>query len=78
MKKQCTPPVPAEPAVRWAVIYARVSSRGTGEGGLFHPVPVKMLTDCAAHEGLAVVLECISTWETAKTAGRTSFGSMVV
>jgi len=59
-----------------AVIYARVSSRGTGEGGLFHPGPVKMLTDCAVHEGLAVVPECIDM-ETAKTVGRTSFGSMV-
>ena len=76
MKKRDTPSEPIEPTVRQAVVYARVSSKEQEKEGYSIPAQLKLLMDYAAQEGFPVVQEYVDV-ETAKTAGRASFGDMV-
>ena len=65
-----------EPTVRQAVVYARVSSKEQEKEGFSIPAQLKLLKDYAAKEGFSVVQEYVDV-ETAKIAGRASFGDMV-
>jgi site-specific DNA recombinase len=76
MKKRSTPPEPMKSTVRQAVVYARVSSKEQEKEGYSIPAQLKLLKDYAAQEDFAVVQEYVDV-ETAKTAGRASFGDMV-
>ena len=62
--------------VRCAVLYARVSSKEQDKEGFSIPAQLKLLRDYASHEGIRIVEEYVDV-ETAKQAGRTSFGNMV-
>ena len=59
-----------------AVIYARVSSKEQEKEGYSIPAQLKLLKDYAAAQGFAVAQEYVDV-ETAKQAGRASFGEMV-
>jgi site-specific DNA recombinase len=61
---------------RNAVLYARVSSKEQEKEGFSIPAQLKLLRDYAQSEGIRVVEEYVAV-ETAKQAGRTSFGNMV-
>ena len=76
MSKRNSPIDQIEPTVRQAVVYARVSSKEQEKEGYSIPAQLKLLKDYAAQEGFAVVQEYVDV-ETAKTAGRASFGDMV-
>jgi site-specific DNA recombinase len=76
MSKRISPIDQIEPTVRQAVVYARVSSKEQEKEGYSIPAQLKLLKDYAAQEGFAVVQEYVDV-ETAKTAGRGSFGDMV-
>ena len=76
MNTRDTPADQVEPTVRQAVVYARVSSKEQEKEGYSILAQLKLLKDYAAQEGFAVVQEYIDV-ETAKTAGRASFGDMV-
>jgi DNA invertase Pin-like site-specific DNA recombinase len=58
------------------LIYARVSSKEQEKEGFSIPAQLKLLRDYAHGEDLAVVQEYVDV-ETAKQAGRSSFGDMV-
>ena len=58
------------------VIYARVSSKEQEKEGFSIPAQLKVLRDYAMTEGIRVVEEYVDV-ETAKQAGRSSFGEMV-
>ncbi|WP_156776894.1 recombinase family protein [Nitrococcus mobilis] len=57
-------------------MYARVSSKEQEKEGFSIPAQLKLLRDYAAAEGIRVVEEYVDV-ETAKQAGRSSFGEMV-
>jgi len=59
-----------------AVLYARVSSKEQEKEGFSIPAQQKLLREYARKNGFAVVQEFTDV-ETAKAAGRTSFGKMV-
>jgi len=59
-----------------AVLYARVSSKQQEEEGFSIPAQLKLLREYAIEHGLNVTNEFVDV-ETAKRAGRTSFGEMV-
>jgi DNA invertase Pin-like site-specific DNA recombinase len=58
------------------LIYARVSSKEQDEEGFSIPARLKLLRDYARSEGIRVAEEYVDV-ETAKQAGRSSFGKMV-
>jgi len=62
--------------LRQAVLYARVSSKQQEKEGFSIPAQLKQLRDYAQSEGIRVVEEYLDV-ETAKQAGRSSFGEMV-
>ena len=64
------------PVRRAAVLYARVSSKGQEREGFSIPAQLKLLRDYAATHGLRLENEYVDV-ETAKQAGRVSFGEMV-
>jgi len=68
-------PAPVCDPARYAVIYARVSSKEQ-ENGFSIPAQLKLLKDYAAAQGFKVAQEYVDV-ETAKQTGRTSFGEMV-
>jgi DNA invertase Pin-like site-specific DNA recombinase len=61
---------------RQAVVYARVSSKEQEKEGFSIHTQLKLLRDYAMAEGIHVVEEYVDV-ETAKQAGRSSFGEMV-
>lgn len=65
---------PSQP--RNAVLYARVSSKEQDKEGFSIPAQLKLLRDYALNRSLSIVEEYVDV-ETAKQAGRTSFGEMV-
>jgi site-specific DNA recombinase len=69
-------PVPADPAHKQAVIYARVSSKEQEKEGFSIPAQLKLLKEYAAAQGFVVAQEYVDV-ETAKQTGRTAFGEMV-
>jgi site-specific DNA recombinase len=76
MKSRARQQPAAKPSVsRTAVMYVRVSSKEQ-EQGFSIPAQRQLLTDYAQREGIRVVQE-FEDVETAKRAGRTSFGDMV-
>ena len=62
--------------VRQALLYARVSSKEQEKEGFSIPAQLKLLREYALGEGIRIVEEYVDV-ETAKQAGRTSFGEMV-
>ena len=66
----------AIPALKQAVIYARVSSKEQEKEGFSIPAQLKLLKDYAANSGFAIAHEYVDV-ETAKQAGRPAFGVMV-
>jgi site-specific DNA recombinase len=66
----------AKPTVRRAVLYARVSSRDQEREGFSIPAQQRLLQDYAAANGIEIAREFIDV-ETAKQAGRKSFGEML-
>jgi DNA invertase Pin-like site-specific DNA recombinase len=62
--------------LRLGVVYARVSSKEQEKEGFSIPAQLKLLRDYALSEGIRVVEEYVDV-ETAKQAGRSSFGEMV-
>jgi site-specific DNA recombinase len=66
----------AEPALRQAVIYARVSSKEQEKEGFSIPAQLKLLKEYAVAQGFKVAQEYVDV-ETAKATGRTAFGQMV-
>src|ERR1700716_1634163 len=76
MKKVLKPPSATNPTRKQAVIYARVSSKEQEKEGFSIPAQLKLLKEYAAAQGFAVAQEYVDV-ETAKKAGRTSFGEMV-
>ncbi len=62
--------------MRQAAVYARVSSKEQEKEGFSIPAQLKLLRDYALAEGIRVVEEYVDV-ETAKQAGRSSFGEMV-
>jgi site-specific DNA recombinase len=62
--------------MRQGVIYARVSSKEQEKEGFSIPAQLKLLRDYAQAEGIRLVDEYVDV-ETAKQAGRASFGEMV-
>jgi DNA invertase Pin-like site-specific DNA recombinase len=72
-KEKC--PV-SEPAPKQALLYARVSSKEQDKEGFSIPAQLKLLRDYARSEGIRVAEEYVDV-ETAKQAGRSSFGKMV-
>ncbi|MGB5775147.1 MAG: recombinase family protein [Sedimenticolaceae bacterium] len=62
--------------MRQAVAYARVSSKEQEKEGFSIPSQLKLLRDYVLVEGIQVVEEYVDV-ETAKQAGRSSFGEMV-
>src|SRR5262245_60605063 len=64
-------------ARKQAVIYARVSSKEQEKEGFSIPAQLKLLKEYAAREGFLIVREYVDV-ETAKQAGRATFGEMVV
>ncbi len=70
-------PIPSpDSARRQAVIYARVSSKEQEKEGFSIPAQLKLLKEYAVAQGFTVANEYVDV-ETAKQAGRTSFGEMV-
>jgi site-specific DNA recombinase len=69
-------PDPVCDPARYAVIYARVSSKEQEKEGFSIPAQLKLLKDYAAANGLTVAQEYVDV-ETAKQTGRTSFDEMV-
>ena len=59
--------------LRKGVVYARVSSKEQEKEGFSIPAQLKLLRDYALAEGIRVVEEYVDV-ETAKQAGRSSFG----
>ena len=66
----------AIPALKQAVIYARVSSKEQEKEGFSIPAQLKLLKDYAGNSGFAIAHEYVDV-ETAKQAGRAAFGEMV-
>ena len=62
--------------MRQAVVYARVSSKEQEKEGFSIPAQLKLLREYALSDGIRVVEEYVDV-ETAKQAGRSSFGEMV-
>ena len=62
--------------LRRAVLYARVSSKDQEKEGYSIPAQTRLLQDYAATHGIEIVKEFVDV-ETAKRAGRRSFGEMV-
>ncbi|MDY6893772.1 MAG: recombinase family protein [Chloroflexota bacterium] len=60
-----------------AVIYARVSSKEQDKEGFSIPAQLKLLDDYAKNMGLIIAREFVDV-ETAKQAGRSNFGEMVM
>src|SRR5579883_361443 len=61
---------------KYAVIYARVSSKDQEKEGFSIPAQLKMLREYALKQGFKVLQEFVDV-ETAKCAGRKQFGQMV-
>jgi site-specific DNA recombinase len=76
MAKTSMPPVISDPALKQAVIYARVSSKEQEKEGFSIPAQLKLLKEYAAVQGFAVAQEYVDV-ETAKQTGRIAFGEMV-
>ncbi|MCB9746471.1 MAG: recombinase family protein [Alphaproteobacteria bacterium] len=66
----------AGPALREAVLYARVSSKDQEREGFSIPAQQQLLRDYAQEHGIAIVEEFVDV-ETAKRAGRTRFNAML-
>jgi site-specific DNA recombinase len=66
----------AVPALKQAVVYARVSSKEQEKEGFSIPAQLKLLKDYASSNGFAITHEYVDV-ETAKQAGRAAFGEMV-
>ena len=66
----------AKPDVRRAVLYARVSSRDQEKEGYSIPAQQRLLQQYAEDHGIEIAREFIDV-ETAKRAGRKSFGEML-
>jgi site-specific DNA recombinase len=66
----------ASPALKQAVVYARVSSKEQEKEGFSIPAQQKLLKDYASSNGFAIAREYIDV-ETAKQAGRAAFGEMI-
>ena len=66
----------AKPDVRRAVLYARVSSRDQEKEGYSIPAQQRLLQKYAEDHGIEIAKEFIDV-ETAKRAGRKSFGEML-
>ncbi len=64
------------PAARTAVLYARVSSKDQEREGYSIPAQQELLRQYAGDQGFRVLEEFVDV-ETAKRAGRTSFGEML-
>jgi site-specific DNA recombinase len=71
-----TPRKPQLDTRRFAVVYARVSSKEQEREGFSIPAQLKVLAEYAAAQGLSVAEEYVDV-ETAKQTGRTAFGQMV-
>src|ERR1700751_3106465 len=74
--KKASKSTPANPGLKQAVVYARVSSKEQEKEGFSIPAQLKLLKEYAAANGFAVAQEYIDV-ETAKQTGRTAFGEMV-
>src|SRR5262245_51696596 len=61
---------------RWAVLYARVSSKDQEKEGFSIPAQLDLLRSYAAAHGITIAQEFTDV-ETAKQAGRGSFGEMI-
>lgn len=66
----------AQSRLRQGIVYARVSSKEQEKEGFSIPAQLKLLRDYALTAGIRVVEEYVDV-ETAKQAGRSSFGEMV-
>src|SRR5438552_1232022 len=75
-KGRKTTPAVAEPIRKYAVIYARVSSKEQEKEGFSIPAQLKLLKEYAAAQSFAVAQEYVDV-ETAKQTGRAAFGEMV-
>ena len=64
------------PAIKPAVLYARVSSKDQEREGFSIPAQLKLLQEYALKHGLKIMHEFVDV-ETAKCAGRKHFGEMV-
>ncbi len=71
-----TPAGPPTPALRQAVMYARVSSREQEREGFSIPAQQAVLRQYASDNGFGIVEEFIDV-ETAKRSGRAAFGRML-
>ena len=74
--KKASKPAAADPSLKQAVIYARVSSKEQEKEGFSIPAQLKLLKEYAAANGFTVVQEYVDV-ETAKQTGRAAFGKMV-
>src|SRR5580704_12306420 len=75
MAKESKPIAISDPA-RYAVTYARVSSKEQEKEGFSIPAQLKLLKEYAAAQGFAIAHEYVDV-ETAKQTGRLAFGEMV-
>lgn len=66
----------SNPALKRALIYARVSSKEQEKEGYSIPAQLKLLKEYAAAQGFALAQEYVDV-ETAKQTGRSAFGEMV-
>ena len=62
--------------MKYAILYARVSSRDQEREGYSIPAQLKLLRQYAFSHNLQIIKEFVDV-ETAKTTGRTQFGEMV-
>ena len=77
MSSRCQSTEPSrQQQTRHAAVYARVSSKEQEKEGFSIPAQLKLLRDYALAESIRVVEEYVDV-ETAKQAGRSSFGEMV-
>jgi site-specific DNA recombinase len=74
--KKASKSTPANPGLKQAVVYARVSSKEQEKEGFSIPAQLKLLKEYAAANGFAVAQEYTDV-ETAKQTGRAAFGEMI-
>src|ERR1700755_1341244 len=74
--KKASKSTPANPGLKQAVVYARVSSKEQEKEGFSIPAQLKSLKEYATVQGFMVAREYVDV-ETAKQSGRAAFGEMV-
>src|SRR6201987_3146626 len=74
--KKASKSTPANPGLKQAVVYARVSSKEQEKEGFSIPAQLKLLKENAVAQGFTLVQEYVDV-ETAKQTGRGAFGEMV-